>query len=198
VAIKADPSKSSTYEDMLALNLFRPLDPNHSLPGEPGTSGLLCLHHCKRTLETSERYWEAWPADDYSIMNIYPLYHVAITLLHMLHDEQSHDLFDRVCALLSRYTKDFALARYIMQALKTVAVRLGFPLPDGVLSRFRDLKLTAAELADVPAAFVLPAHAEMWDVIYEEGLGVEESGVQQMGVEMGELLSQWSDLELSS
>jgi hypothetical protein len=38
----------------------------------------------------------------------------------------------------------------------------------------------------------------MWDVIYEEGLGVEESGVQQMGVEMGELLSQWSDLELSS
>jgi hypothetical protein len=183
---------------MLALNLFRPLDPNHSLPDEPGTSGLLCLHHCKRTLETSERYWEAWPADDYSIMNIYPLYHVAITLLHMLHDEQSHDLFDRVCALLSRYTKDFALARYIMQALKTVAVRLGFPLPDGVLSRFRDLKLTAAELADVPAAFVLPAHAEMWDVIYEEGLGVEESGVQQMGVEMGELLSQWSDLELSS
>jgi hypothetical protein len=198
VAIKADPSKSSTYEDMLALNLFRPLDPNHSLPDEPGTSGLLCLHHCKRTLETSERYWEAWPADDYSIMNIYPLYHVAITLLHMLHDEQSHDLFDRVCALLSRYTKDFALARYIMQALKTVAVRLGLPLPDGVLSRFRDLKLTAAELADVPAAFVLPAHAEMWDVIYEEGLGVEESGVQQMGVEMGELLSQWSDLELSS
>jgi hypothetical protein len=103
-----------------------------------------------------------------------------------------------VCALLSRYTRDFALARYIMQALKTVAVRLGLPLPDGVLSRFRDLKLTAAELADVPAAFVLPAHAEMWDVIYEEGLGVEESGVQQMGVEMGELLSQWSDLELSS
>jgi hypothetical protein len=198
VTRNADFSKSSTYEDMLALNLFRPLDPNHSLPDEPGTSGLLCLHHCKRTLETSERYWEAWPADDYSIMNLYPLYHVAITLLHMLHDEQSHDLFDRVCALLARYTKDFALARYIMQALKTVAVRLGLPLPDGVLSRFRDLNLTAAELADVPAAFVLPAHAEMWDVIYEEGLGVEEPGVQQMGVEMGELLSQWSDLELSS
>lgn len=183
---------------MLALSLFRPLDPSQRLSDELGTSGLLCLQHCKRTLETSERYWEAWPADDYSIMNLYPLYHVAITLLHMLHDEQSHDLFERVCALLSRYMKDFALARYILQALKTVAVRLGLPLPAGVSSRFRDLNLTAAGLADVPAAFVLPAHAEMWDVIYEEGRGSEEPGVHQMGVEMGELISQWTDLELSS
>ena len=183
---------------MLALSIFRPLDPNQHLPREAGTSGMLCLHHCKRTLETSERYWEAWPGDDYSIMNLYPLYHVAITLLHMLHDEQSHDLFERVCALLARYTKDFSLAQYILQALKTVAVRLGLPLPDGVSARFRDLNLTAAELADVPAAFVLPAHAEMWDVIYEEGHASEESGVQQMGVEMGELLSQWTDVERSS
>jgi hypothetical protein len=197
-AQKTDLNESSTYEDMLALNLFRPLDPNQRLLDEPGTSGLLCLHHCKRTLETSERYWEAWPADDYSIVNLYPLYHVAITLLHMLHDEHSHDLFERVCVLLSRYTKDFTLARYILQALKTVAVRLKLPLPDGVLSRFRDIKLTAADLADVPAAFVLPAHAEMWDVIYDEGQTLEEPGVQQMGVEMGELLSQWTDLELVS
>jgi len=82
-----ETSLLSTYEDMVALNLFRPLDPSQRLTDELGTSGLICLYHCKRTLETSERYWEAWPADDYSIMNLYPLYHVAITLLHMLTDE---------------------------------------------------------------------------------------------------------------
>jgi len=183
---------------MVALNLFRPLDPSQRLTDELGTSGLICLYHCKRTLETSERYWEAWPADDYSIMNLYPLYHVAITLLHMLTDEVSHDLFERVCALLARFANDFPLARYILQALKSVVVRSRLPLPPGSASFFRDLKLTAAELADVPAAFVLPAHAEMWDVVYEDGQGTEENGLQHMGIEMGELLSQWTDLELSN
>lgn len=130
-------------------------------------------------------------------MNIYPLYHVAITLLHMLRDNQSHDLFDRVCALLSRFANDFSLARYILQALKSVAIRLRLPIPPSSQSLFRDLKMSAAELADVPAAFVLPAHAEMWDVIYEEEQGADD-GVQHMGIEMGELLSQWTDLELSN
>lgn len=187
------------YEDMVALSLFRPLDSNQRLPDDLGTSGLLCLHHCKRTLETSERCWEAWPGDDYSIMNLYPLYHVAITLLHMLHDEQSHDLFERVCALLARYADDFPLSRYILQALKTITVRLRLPLPPGVALSFRNLKLSPSEMTDVPAAFVFPAHAEMWDVIFEEGQhSGDASMVNQMGVEMGELLSQWTDLEISS
>jgi hypothetical protein len=109
---------------MVALNLFRSLDSSQRLPDELGTSGLICLHHCKRTLDTSERYWEAWPGDDYSIMNIYPLYHVAITLLHMLRDNQSHDLFERVCALLARFAGDFPLARYILQAWPSVCASL--------------------------------------------------------------------------
>ena len=79
-----------------------------------------------------------------------------------------------------------------------MVVRSRLPLPPGSASFFRDLKLTAAELADVPAAFVLPAHAEMWDVVYEDGQGTEENGLQHMGIEMGELLSQWTDLELSN
>lgn len=184
---------------MVALNLFRSLDSSHRLPDDLGTSGLICLYHCKRTLDTSEQYWETWPDDDYSIMNIYPLYHVAITLLHMLRDNQSHDLFDRVCSLLSRSAGDFSLARYILQALKSVAIRLRLPIPPSSQALFRDLKMSAAELADVPAAFVLPAHAEMWDVIYEEEQGgSDENGVQHMGIEMGELLSQWTNLELSN
>lgn len=195
---RTNPSERSTYEDMVALNLFRPLDPSQRLPGDLGTSGLICLHHCKRTLDTSERYWEAWPADDYSIMNLYPLYHVAITLLHMLNDEQSHDLFERVCVLLARFSSDFTLARYILQTLKSVVIRLRNPIPRGSESIFRDLKLSAAELADVPAAFVLPAHSEMWDAMYEDGQGSEENGGQHMGVEMGELLSQWTNLDLSN
>jgi hypothetical protein len=183
---------------MVALNLFRSLDPSQRLADDLGTSGLVCLHHCKRTLDTSERYWEAWPGDDYSIMNIYPLYHVAITLLHMLRDNQSHDLFDRVCALLKRLAVDFSLARYILQALKIVAIRLRLPIPPSSQSLFRDLQMSAVELSDVPAAFVLPAQAEMWDVIYEEEQGPDENEVQHMGIEMGELLSHWNNLELSN
>jgi hypothetical protein len=38
----------------------------------------------------------------------------------------------------------------------------------------------------------------MWDAIYEDGQGSEENGGQQMGVEMGELLSQWTNLDLSN
>jgi hypothetical protein len=173
-----DLKQRSTYEDMVALNLFRPLDPSQRLPDGLGTSGLLCLHHCKRILETSERYWEAWPADDYSIMSLYPLYHVAITLLHMLHNDQSHDLFERACAL------------------KSVVVSMRLPLPSSLASFFHDLRLSAAELADVPAAFVLPARAEMWDMMYEEGQRSEKNGLHHMSIEIGELLSQWAGSEL--
>ncbi|KAM0716502.1 hypothetical protein Q7P37_007947 [Cladosporium fusiforme] len=192
-----ETSLLSMYEDMVALSLFRPLDANQRLPDELGTPGLLCLHHCKRTLEISERCLEAWPSDEYSIMNLYPLYHVAITLLHMLQDEQSHDLFERVCALLAQYADDFPLSQYILLALKTIAVRLRLPLPQNVVASFRNLKLSSSELNDVPAAFVFPAHAEMWDVIFEEGQAPGDASTQ-MGVEMGELLSQWTDLEVSS
>jgi hypothetical protein len=191
-----DLKQRSTYEDMVALNLFRPLDPSQRLPDGLGTSGLLCLHHCKRILETSERYWEAWPADDYSIMSLYPLYHVAITLLHMLHNDQSHDLFERACALLARFASDFPLARYILQALKSVVVSMRLPLPSSLASFFHDLRLSAAELADVPAAFVLPARAEMWDMMYEEGQRSEKNGLHHMSIEIGELLSQWVESEL--
>lgn len=125
-------------------------------------------------------------------MNLYPLYHVAITLLHMLHDDQSHDLFERVCSLLTRFANDFPLARYILQALESVAVRLRLPFPQGVASMFRDLNLSAAELTDVPIAFVLPAHAEMCDTTYDGRHGSREAGAQPMGIEMGELLSQRS------
>jgi hypothetical protein len=75
---------------------------------------------------------------------------------------------------------------------------LRLPIPQSTQVLFRDLQMSAAELADVPAAFVLPAHAEMWDVIYEEQGGSDENGVQQMGIEMGELLSHWTNLELSN
>jgi hypothetical protein len=191
-------NKYSMYEDMVALNLFRSLDQSQRLPDELGTCSLICLHHCERTLETSERCFEVWSADDYSIMSLYPLYHVAITLLHMLHDIKSHDLFERVCTLLARFAGDFSLARYILQAMKSAAVRLLYPLPRGVASMFRGMKLSGAESVDVATTFVLPANAEIWNIIYEEGQGAEEAEVQQVGIELGVLISMGRNLELSS
>lgn len=183
------------YEDIVALGLLLPLDPTLRLPDSLGTPESLCLQHCNRILETSEPYWELCPADRRSLSDIYPLYHAAsILLVHAASSFHACDLFGRATLLLSRYVDDFPLVLYLLQALKTLAVRLRLPLSSNALEVFRMVHLSPEELADVPTALVLPVSSDILEDMSEEG-GL---GAHRMGIEVGELISRYKDLETGS
>jgi hypothetical protein len=183
------------YEDVVALALLLPLDPALRLPDSLGTLESLCLQHCTRIIETSESYWEVRPADCRSVSDIYPLCHAAsIVLAHSPSSQRARDIFERATSLLSRYTDDFPLVRYLLQALNSVAARLELPLSDSTVELFRRVKSSTAGLSDIPVALVLPVSSE----ILEDMWGQRVFGVQQMGIEVGQLTSGYEDLEMGS
>jgi hypothetical protein len=50
-----------------------------------------------------------WPLDDYSLMSVFPPYDCAITLLSMLQDQCTRDLFGRACSSLLRHVNGFSI-----------------------------------------------------------------------------------------
>lgn len=183
------------YEDVVALALLLPLDPTLRLPDSLGTPESLCLQHCKRIIETSEPYCEVRPADRRSISDIYPLCHAAsMVLVHSPSSQRARVIFERATALLSRYTDDFPLVRYLMQALNSVAARSELPLSDSTVELFRRAKLSTAGLSDIPVALVLPVCSEILGDMW----GQRVFGVQRVGIEVGQLTSGYQDLEIGS
>lgn len=188
----ADQKQCSMYEDIIALGLLLLLDPASHLPDGLGTPGSLCLQHCARILATSEPYSRTRPADCRSLLDIYPLYYAAcVILVHVSSSQHAHDLFGRAISLLFRYVDDFPLALYLLQAFKTLVVRLQLPLPSVALGVFQRVHLSTAEMADVPVALVLPVSREILEGMSEERV----LGVHRMGIEVGDLISRFSHLE---
>jgi hypothetical protein len=182
------------YEDVVALALLLPLDPTLRLPDSLGTSESLCLQHCTRILETSEPYWEICPADRRSLSDVYPLYHAAsIILVHSPSSQHARDLFGRVTSLLSRYMDDFPLVLYLLQALNSIAARLRLPPSATALEVSQRVHLSNAELSNAPVALMLPVSSEIRETKSEGG-----SGVERMGIEVGELISRYTGLETGS
>ena len=179
------------YEDVVALGLLLPLHPTLRLPDSLGTPESLCLQHCTRILETCEPYWEICPADRRSLSDVYPLYHAAsIVLVHSPSSQHAYDLFGRVTSLLSRYMDDFPLVSYLLQALNSVAARSGLQMSGNILEVFRGLNLSVAQLSDAPIALMLPVSSAILENMSDGG-----SGVQRMGIEVGEIISRCTGLE---
>jgi hypothetical protein len=115
-----------------------------------------------RIIETSEPYWEIHAADYHSLSNIYPLYHAAsIVLVQTPLSKHAHDLFGRAASLLPQYVDDVLSVLHLLQALRSLVVRLRLPLSSIALGLFQMLHLSTAELVTLPAAFVLPASLEI-------------------------------------
>jgi len=181
----------STFEDLVAFAIMRPLDPGAHLIGMEGTAGSLCLRHCNQCVVMCERYLEVLPSLDYSMVSVCPLYHCAVTLVHMLRDPASHNLFDRTCVMLHRLVDDFPLSLFVLQGLKAILLRLRPPLSEETWAFFRGLAMPAGVETDVPISFILPAYEEMGDLLSDDG----QDGPS--GVELGKLIMRWNAFELS-
>lgn len=182
--------KYSTYENLIALSIFRPLNPNLRLPRGYGTPGLICLRHCQRNVESSEKYWRQWPSSDYSILSVYPLYNCAITLVHMLQDHRSHDLFGRTCSLLARHKNDFPFVTTLLQGLNTIMHCLGTPMPTAALPYMTGMTMRVSESKDLAISFVLPMQPGLYKRLSHDGQDV-------VGIELGTLMQELSVYDLS-
>jgi hypothetical protein len=116
-------------------------------------------------------------------MSVFPPYDCAITLLGMLQDQCTHDLFSRACSLLLRHVNDFPFTLILLYGLEMITARLDLPMPLSTLLSYHCLSLPAGELADVPISFILPLHGETC-------AGALQS--QQGGKELGELFPEWN------
>jgi hypothetical protein len=162
--------------------MFRPLAPSLRLSADDETPGLVCLKHCEAILKSCEHYWQMWPSDDYSLMSIFPPYDCAITLLSMLQDQCTHDLFSRACSLLLRHVNDFPFILFLLYGLEMITARLDLPMPLSALLSYHGLSLPAGGLTDVPISFILPFPGEIC---------AGALGFQQGGEELGKLFSEW-------
>jgi hypothetical protein len=175
------------YEEVIALSvLLLPLDPTLRLYEDLGTPESLRLQHCKRILEISELYWEVCPANRHSLLDLYPLHYAAsISLIHAPSCRHALDLFGRAISLLLRYVDSFPVALFLLQGLKSVAIRSGSTLSDITMDLLQTIHVSTTELGDVPVAFAMPVSPEILESRPEEG----NVGFYQMSVEVGELIS---------
>jgi len=66
---------------MAIFGLFRPLTASLALLGNIGTTADICLEHCRRCIDGLEAYVDRWPLKEYSIMAVYQLDNVSLTLV---------------------------------------------------------------------------------------------------------------------
>ena len=116
-----------------------------------------------------------------------------MVLAHSPSSQHADELFGRATSLLSRYTDEFPLVVYLLQALNNVAARSELALSDKVLGVCRRLQLSTAQLSDAPVALTIPLSLEILEIMSREGLQV-----QRMGIEVGELISTCNGLETGS
>jgi hypothetical protein len=174
------------YEEVIALSVLLPLDPMLHLHEDLGTPESLRLQHCQRILEISELYWELRPANHHSLSDMYPLHYAAsISLVHAPSSRHALDLFGRAISLLLLYVELFPVTLYLLQCLKSVAIRSGLTLSDITMESLRTIHVSTSELGDVPVAFAMPVSPEILESKPEE----ENVGLYHMSVEVGELIS---------
>jgi hypothetical protein len=171
----------------VALSIFRPLHPGLHLPGELDTPELVCLHHCQNSLESSERYWKMWPANGCSVTSLWPLYNCAISLVFLLQDKRSHDLFDRTCSMLLRHVNDSPFMSFLLRGLEIIVEHLGLPLRSSAILYHRNLSGPTEKSLDIPISLVLPINSK---------LHPGEQGFQQTRLELGNVMTEWDTHEL--
>jgi hypothetical protein len=168
----------------VALSIFRPLTPSLRLSTDGQTPGLICLKHCEAILESCEHYWQMWPSGDYSLTSVFPPFDCAITLLSMLQDQYTHDLFNRACSLLLRHVIDFPFTLFLLHGFEMITARLDLPIPLSAMLSNHGLSPPTGEPTDVPISFILPLHDEAF---------AGELDSRRAGRESGELFSEWND-----
>ncbi|OLN96914.1 Nitrogen assimilation transcription factor nirA 5 [Colletotrichum chlorophyti] len=173
-------------EDQVILGIFRPLKPDHIIPGD-GYVFDLVLAYCERSITGIEEQEETLCLKECSSMILYPLFNVSTTLARWLHQHKTHDLFSRTCRLIRDQTEDFPFAQNLMQGLLAIAAEEGIAIPASAELYFQGLHLYDAIPKDVPISFVVPSHRdedEPWNKV-------------DAGVQLGTLIANYDRLSLS-
>lgn len=187
---------SSFFEDKVMFAIFRPLPPDLALPDGEGCAGEICASHCRRSIEGLEQYERIWSLKEYSSLVIYVLFNTSLTLVNMLRNPETHDIFARTCKLLIQRSLDFPFTTYLLQALRTLAEQQDVPIPAQAAPYFQALNWEGQELTDVPISFVLPAHEDALHLLAGEE-DEDEEGTDGLGVQLGDLLSRWSRISVT-
>jgi hypothetical protein len=177
---------------MTVFGIVRPLAPEVEIQ-EGLTSGEICLHHCYNSIHGLEACVKRWPFKEYSIMAVYPLYNVAMTLYSRLKDSCTHDLFARTCLHLAQLGKDFPFTSFLLQGLRAVTEESGTKVPPEVEQIFRASKLRKEDLHDVPISFVLPRREQIFEML--DGEAAPRSDPAD-GKELGDLIAKWSAMSV--
>jgi hypothetical protein len=124
-------------------------------------------------------------------MIVNALYNTAWTLVCLLYDPNTHELFTRTCFLLRWTARDIPVSDYVLQGLKALAWSLKQRIPQTALPYLDPAGATPVDTTDVPMALALPQHREIQEILSDD-----DSDSSNMGEELGSLLSKWSAMSV--
>jgi hypothetical protein len=145
------------------------------------------LRVCEADVDLLERYIRTWPLSDYTTLLAHEIFNTVSTLVTLLDEPRSHDLFTRACALMRFTSHDFPLTRFVMSGLEATAWSLNQPIPSEAREYIDYPSLMQEENWDnLPISIVLPRGVEI-----EEALGSEGQDWGATPGELGRVVSRW-------
>jgi hypothetical protein len=126
-------------------------------------------------------------------MMVWCAYNIAFTLVLLLDDPDSHDLFLRCCEFIGETIKDFPVSSYVIHGIRALAWSLNVQLPPNIISYFEGTinPTGEKELRDAPIGLTIPFHENLGHLLPDP----EKNWIfgKPKGMELGYLLSKWSE-----
>lgn len=83
------------------------------------------------------------------------------------------------------------MATALLKGIRALALQLKVELPEESLPYFKEAFLIIQSVEDVPISYVIPQHAEMEDLMSDDG-----NDTTPVGVELGKIIAKWSAMSL--
>jgi len=144
-------------------------------------------------LRTFEKYFPQEMARGFGAA-LYICYVVSFTLLGNLNREpSSQGPFTEACRHLFIMSRNIPIGTDILKGIRALSLQLQIDLPEESLPYFKEAHLIvqSAGVEDVPISYVIPQHAEMADLMSDDG-----NDTTPVGVELGKIIARWSAMSL--
>src|ERR1700749_1594591 len=107
---------SSLLLNTVAFSILRPLPPDFIFRANTSIREM-CIRHCRSTRDTLVGYFQTFSTSEYSCMVMNALYNALITLLSLLDDPATHDLFSQFCALIYSTLRYFHTTKLVLHGV---------------------------------------------------------------------------------
>lgn len=172
----------------MVIAILRPLPPD--LVFRPSsTIKDLCIRLAIVDIAVIKAYVQSFSLLDYSCMVLCGIHNGLLTLVSHLHDSKTHEPFVAACIIMHATSEDFPMARLILQGNKALCWTLSKLIPPAALPYLEFNAEAKESLRDIPLAFALPQVGAVRGLLFDE-----DADTQNLGTEMGMLLSKWSAL----